>query len=292
MLLLLGLLALAAACPLVAVATAPRDRRRSSADLFTELGITPPPGSANDRNAKAISRLSSVGRRVTPESKVDQLSHLVARSGTGWSVEVVLAMKTGAALAGLALGLWVALSKPTTGLGLAIVLGAAGWFGPDSHLERKARARSELLRRALPDALDLLAISVEAGVSFEGAMAAAASDLGGPLGEEFDRLLQEMRLGLSRREALISLKDRNDTRELSGFILALLQADALGISVGAVLRTQAGEMRSVRRRLAREQAAKTPVKLLFPLMFGIFPALLIVIMGPAVIRIMTTIGTN
>jgi tight adherence protein C len=147
--------------------------------------------------------------------------------------------------------------------------------------------RKEALRADLPDALDLLAIAVEAGTGFEGAIGVVCSNFTGPLGQEFSRMLKEMELGLSRREALQNLKRRTDVPELSNFVLALVQADALGMPIGRVLKTQAVEMRNKRRAWAREKAAKLPVKMMLPLVFFIFPAILIITMGPAV---STTVG--
>jgi tight adherence protein C len=135
-------------------------------------------------------------------------------------------------------------------------------------------------RPSLPDTLDLLAISVEAGMGFEGALDIVCQHFNSPLAEEFSRTLREMELGLPRKDAFQNLKRRTEVPELSNFVLALLQADALGIPVGRVLRTQATEMRAKRRQWAREKAAKLPVKILFPLVAFIFPSILIVVLGP------------
>ena len=133
----------------------------------------------------------------------------------------------------------------------------------------------------LPDTLDLLAISVEAGVGFEGAMAVVCEQFDSPLADEFSRTLKEMELGLPRREALQNLKRRTEVPELSNFVLALTQADVLGMPVGRVLKASATEMRSKRRQWAREKAGKLPVKILFPLVLFIFPAVLVIVLGPA-----------
>jgi tight adherence protein C len=133
--------------------------------------------------------------------------------------------------------------------------------------------------------LDLLAISVEAGVGFEGAVEVVTRHFDGPLASEFARTLQEMELGLPRREALQNLKRRTEVPELSNFVLILVQADALGMSIGRVLRSQAEEMRLKRRAWARERAARLPVKILVPLTLFILPALFVVILGPAAINI-------
>ncbi|MCU1603269.1 MAG: type secretion system family protein [Frankiales bacterium] len=157
----------------------------------------------------------------------------------------------------------------------------AGFMSPDIILNQRGEQRQADIRRSLPEALDLMAISVQAGVGLEQAVAVVTERLKGPLGEEFNRFLNEVQLGFSRREALQNMRERNDCAELSTFILSMLQADALGIAVGDVLKTQAVEIRAKRRQRARERAAKTPVRLLFPLIFGILPALFVVILGPA-----------
>jgi tight adherence protein C len=162
-----------------------------------------------------------------------------------------------------------------------LLLAATGVLFPQSWLRRKVDERKEAIFLDLPDVLDLLAISVEAGVGFEGALDIVCKHFSSPLAEEFSRTLKEMELGLPRREALQNLKRRTEVPELSNFVLALVQADALGMPIGRVLHTQAGEMRLKRRQWAREKAGKLPVKILFPLVLFIFPAVLIVILGPA-----------
>lgn len=230
------------------------------------------------------SPLVTLGTHLTPAGRRERMAKLADRAGGGHLVDQAMSAK--------AIGVFVALlafwwTSPLLGL----LTAAAAWFGPEQWLRRKAEARATAIRKSLPDFLDLLAISVEAGAGLDHAMTRAAGEVGGPLGDEFHRLLHSLGLGSSRREAFIALKERAQVRELSGFVLALLQAEALGISLAGVLRTQATEMRAVRRRLAREQAARAPVKILFPLVFGIFPALMLVVLGPAGIRIMQTFIT-
>jgi tight adherence protein C len=152
-------------------------------------------------------------------------------------------------------------------------------------LRRKQDERQGSIKRDLPDVLDLLAISVEAGVGFEGAVEVVTRHFDSPLAIEFNRMLQEMELGLPRREALQNLKRRTEVPELSNFVLILVQADALGMPIGRVLRTQAVEMRLKRRAWAREKAARLPVKILLPLTIFILPALFVVILGPAAMSI-------
>jgi len=152
--------------------------------------------------------------------------------------------------------------------------------------------RSERIRRELPDALDLLVISVESGLGFDAALSQVARNTEGPLAGEFFRVLQEMQLGTGRSDAMRALADRTDVSDLKAFITAMVQADAFGIPVANVLRIQAREMRIRRSQRAEESAQKVPVKILFPLVFCILPALFVVILGPAVITIMRTLGST
>ena len=162
-----------------------------------------------------------------------------------------------------------------------VLLPGIGALLPSSWLSRKVRERKDAILNELPDVVDLLAISVEAGVGFEGALEIVCQHFDSPLAQELSRTLKEMELGLARREALHNLKKRTEVPDLSNFVLALTQADALGMPIGRILHTQAKEMRSKRRARAREKAAKLPVKILFPLVVFIFPAVLVVILGPA-----------
>jgi tight adherence protein C len=194
---------------------------------------------------------------------------------------------TGQALAA-AVGLLAALGlnavrggPPSQQLLILLLLPAAGALLPSAWLNRKVQERHDAILRDLPDTLDLLAISVEAGVGFEGAIGVVCEHFNSPLAEEFSRTLKEMELGLPRREALQNLKRRTEVPELSNFVLALTQADALGMPIGRVLKTQAAEMRLKRRQWAREKAAKLPVKIMFPLVLFIFPPVFIVVLGPA-----------
>jgi tight adherence protein C len=175
---------------------------------------------------------------------------------------------------------------PSVAVGVLMLLPSAGVLAPRVWVERAAQERQAMLRRELPDVLDLLAISVEAGLGFEGALDMASRNFGGPLADELRRTLREMELGASRHQALTALKRRVDVRELSTFVTALVQADALGMPIGRVLHAQAAELRMRRRQWAREKAGKMPVKILFPLMGFIFPPVMVILLGPAAISIL------
>ena len=227
---------------------------------------------------------------LVPRQRAERLRHRLLVAGVSAKVgpeEFVVLQGVGLG-AGVLFGLLLGKLSGYTGFGLirlALILAAMGVFAPVAWLRRKQDERQASIRKDLPDVLDLLAISVEAGVGFEGAVEVVTSHFDGPLATELSRTLQEMELGLPRREALQNLKRRTEVAELSNFVLILVQADALGMPIGRVLRTQAVEMRLKRRQWAREKAARLPVKILLPLTLFILPALFVVILGPAAMSI-------
>jgi len=227
---------------------------------------------------------------LVPRRRADQLRHRLLVAGVSGKVgpEEFVVMQGVGFGGGVLLGLLLGKTAGYTGFGLirmAVLLAAMGLFGPVAWLRRKQDERQAAIKRVLPDVLDLLAISVEAGVGFEGAIEVVTRHFDGPLAAELARTLQEMELGLPRKDALQNLKRRTEVAELSNFVLILVQADALGMPIGRVLRTQATEMRLKRRQWARERAARLPVKILLPLTVFILPALFVVILGPAAISI-------
>ena len=160
-----------------------------------------------------------------------------------------------------------------------------GFFAPDGLLNQRIEDRRKQMRNQLPDILDLLVISVEAGLGFDSALSRVVETVPGEMSEEFKRMLAETRVGVSRRDAMRHLANRTDVDELDSFLLAMGQADTFGISVSRVLRVQADEMRAKRRQRAQERALSAPVKMVFPLVFCIFPALFVLLLGPAAIQV-------
>jgi tight adherence protein C len=219
--------------------------------------------------------------------RLERLEHRLLVVGTSrtWTLERVLAAKCALGSAGVAGALvWVLRSPGPLSL-LAGVAAAGALFAlPDLLLIDQGQKRREAVRRALPDTLDQLAITVEAGLAFESAVSRASRSTRGPLAEELVRMLQDMQAGMTRREALRNLSDRIDVPELRTFVSAVLQADRYGVPIGQVLRVQSGELRIKRSQRAEEKAAKLPVKLLFPTAFLIFPVLFIVLLGPAMLQ--------
>lgn len=242
----------------------------------------------------ATSILQAMGS-LLPSNHRQKVHHQLVRAGlqAQFRAEEVISLRVLGGVGGLLLGI---LNLATgfvgggTGLLLLVLLPVVGTQLPQSWLDRKVEERQDAIRRDLPDTLDLMAISVEAGVGFEGALGVVCDNFDSPLAREFARTLREMELGLPRREALHNLKKRTEVPELSNFVLTLTQADALGMPVGRVLKTAAGEMRSKRQQWAREKAAKLPVKILFPLVVFIFPALFVVLLGPAASDIGSAFG--
>ena len=172
---------------------------------------------------------------------------------------------------------------------LALFAGGVGFVLPDLFVSSRTRARREGIRADLPNALDLLAVSVEAGLGFDGAIAKLTEQTEGPLTEEFALMLSEIRIGESRQEALKKLADRVASLEMSAFVRAIVQADQFGISLGRILRVQAADSRLRRQSAAEERAMKAPIKMLFPTVVFIFPAMFLVTLGPAFLNIRTVL---
>jgi tight adherence protein C len=222
--------------------------------------------------------------KVNPRTSMEAISLKLLGAGLGRRLTPTsfLALKGGFAVGGALLGvLFSSMAGSATGLLFTVGLAAAGFFGPDYFVNLKARSRRERIKADLPDALDLLAVSVEAGLGFDGAIAKITEHMEGPLADEFSLTLGEMRIGESRQDALKRMADRVDAPELSSFTRAIIQADQLGTSLGRILRVQAADSRLRRQAAAEEKAMKAPIKMLFPTVLFIFPAIFLVILGPA-----------
>jgi tight adherence protein C len=282
LLLWLALVALAGAFGLVVVllaggsaATASGPVARGLTAIERQYGavIAPVAGPLPGRElSPPLDRLRKVAVRISPTSVVDRLHRRLDLAGNPghWTAERVLAFKGLGLLLGVTGGLLLGLGSPLRTLLVPAVAGLAGFF--------------------LPDVLDLLTVCVEAGLGFDAAIDEVAKNTTGPLAGELTRLLKEMQLGQSRVDALRALAERTDVRELGAFVSALVQASQLGIPVAGVLREQAGEMRLRRQQRAEEQAQKVPVKILFPVIFFLMPALFVVIIGPGALSIMHAFG--
>lgn len=246
-----------------------------------------------DRFAGARGKLGGVGRRFTPGSMLNHIRRHAVLAGIGASgVESILAIKAVASVTGAVLLPLAGVALTDAGSPFLFAGGGAilGFFIPDLWISKKGAKRQLEIRRDLPETIDLMAIAVQAGMGLEASIELASQALPGALGDELYRLLQEIQLGSSRRQALEQLRDRTNISELSSFALALIQADATGSPIADVLQANAARMRMVRRQTAREKAAKLPVKLLFPVLVFIFPALFVVVIGPAGISIVETLG--
>jgi len=232
----------------------------------------------------------TVARRFTPAGARDAIRRKLVMAGSpfGWDPDRVLVAKVACLTGGTVLGvLFLAVFSfawPLRVLGF-LAISLLGYWLPNIVLTNAVQRRQSEVRSALADSIDLLTICVEAGLGFDAALAHVSKNTSGPLADEFYRTLQEVQLGRSRNEAMRNLADRSNVPELRAFVLAMVQADIFGVSVANVLRVQAKDMRIKRRQLAEERAMKVPIKVLFPVLFCIFPALFVVILGPAVMRI-------
>ena len=236
-------------------------------------------------------RALRIGRRLSGSDSADRLQKKLDYAGNpgNMGADRIVSLKVIGAFAllmvGLALGLVLDVDLPI--LALMTVGGLAlGFFAPDLYLYQAAYNRAEQLTKELPDAIDLLTISVESGLGFDAACQQVSRNTKGPLAEEFTRMLSEMQIGQSRSQALRSMAERTNVDDVRGFVSAMVQADAFGIPIGSVLRVQSKEMRVKRRQRAETKAQQVPVKITVPLIFCILPCLLAVVLGPAALAIL------
>lgn len=237
-----------------------------------------------------VSRAGRMARRVTPLDTRDRIANKLQLAGgpVGWDAERVLAFKVIGAIGGFVIGLFIASTvspPPFISMVMLGLLSFVGFVAPDSTLNRKVEERQREILRTLSDTLDLLTISVEAGLSLNASIAQVVQNVPGVLSSEFARMLQEIQLGVPRGDAFRHLAERTDVEELNAFALAMIQADIFGVSIASVLRTQAQQLRIKRRQAAEAKAQQTPVKIVFPLVLCVLPALFVVIIGPGAIQI-------
>jgi tight adherence protein C len=238
-----------------------------------------------------LRRLGEFVTRLTPQTMLENTAHRLELAGSPGNIS--------------ASEFWVIRGLTTIGLGVlfffflgrfgqdpgkrilyTLIMAVFGFFLPALYLSSSIRRRQEAIIKKFPDALDLMSICVDAGLPFDGAMARVEEKWDDPLANEFGRVLHEVQLGKSRRQALRDMSNRMEVADVTSFVAAILQAEHLGVSIGRVLRIQSEQMRLRRRQRAEEKAHQAPVKMLFPLVFLIFPSMFIVLLGPAALQVM------
>jgi tight adherence protein C len=280
--------------------------------FFAELATTP---MRNRRNlvhrAASYGRLRVTGRELPRfreralEPFVAKAARLVLRANPRMSVEsvskklmaagmrrtsptTIIGAKGILGVGGLLLGFVVGSAMAPKYIPLLVLLcGAVGAFGPGMYLNNRVRRRQTAVSAELPDALDLLSVSVEAGLGFDGAVQKLTEHMDGPLIEEFEFALGGIRIGEGRSEALKKMAERSSSQEMASFVRSIIQAEQLGISLGRILKVQAGDTRLKRQLIAEEKAMKAPIKMLFPTVIFIFPAMFLVVLGPAFLNLST-----
>jgi tight adherence protein C len=296
MLLLFAILVLGLAVFLVGeVATQPQRRLRLDVKRAARYGRVRRAGNPVEMLhfrervvAPTVQRLATIALRLSPKMSVDAIGTRLLAAGlsTRISTTQFLALKAGLGMGTIVLSLLFGVATvPIVGVLLAPVLGAIGFLTPGWALLLAIRARRERVRSELPDALDLLAVSVEAGLGLDGAISKLTENMEGALVDEFALTLGAMRIGEARHDALKRLAERVPAPEVAAFVRSVIQADQLGISLGRILRVQAADSRLRRQAAAEERAMKAPIKMLFPTVIFIFPAMFLVILGPALLNL-------
>lgn len=251
-------------------------------DSFSERAVAP-----------VVTKMGGLVMRFTPQGWAERTTKRLVVGGfwprldaNSWAVIRVLSIVFAFIMWLLVRGYASSTMMTLILIGVFVVIGL---YGPEAILSRRIDDRRAAIEKDLPDVIDLLVISVEAGLGFEAALGRVVQNVPGELSDEFSRMLQETRVGVSRHEAMRKLAERTDVDDLNSFILAMNQADAFGVSVSRMLRVQADEMRVRRRQRAQERAFAAPVKMVFPLVLCIFPSIFVVLLGPAAIQISETI---
>lgn len=299
--LLIGLVLLATAVALVARAF--MDSRFRTLDNLVQIGhygfggaldLEPPGGVRGFLDSTA----GSIGQFFTDRFGIDEDGLRKRLSAAGMyttSPRTLIGYGLLLAVVLPAAWIWIAIAVgATTKLTIigAILLAMLGWFGPGFMVQRRAENRLYRIDRGMPELIDLLVVTVEAGLSLAAALQLAGERMRGPLGDELRIVLQEQRMGLTPVQTLENMVGRCSTPAVEAFARAMVQGQALGVSVGQILRNLAVEMRKRRRANAEQQAQKAPIKMLFPLVLMIFPALFVVLLGPALISVFHALGTG
>lgn len=233
--------------------------------------------------------------RRTPQERMNAMRRKLVLAGNpgNWTVPEFMALRLVAAvvMGPMGAGAMFLAGQPTTYvLGAGVGLAALGYYYPIAYLSRKIKERKNAIQKALPDSIDLLTISVEAGLGFDLALRRVTDKWQNPLSEELNKVLNDIRIGRARREALRDMVERTDVDDLSQFVSAVLQAEQLGTGMVTVLRIQAEQSRTRRRQRAEEKAHQAPIKIMIPTVFLIFPAIYVVVLGPAIPRFMEAFG--
>ena len=308
MLLILGFVLFLVAIMLVALALPRREVKATgglgrSIAALEAMGHTATPELTQEMNRPFSERVMgplqdralNLGRRLSGADSAERIYRRLELAGNppGWTVDRVVSLKVIGAVGGLVafflFSFMLDFSAMTRILFVAAGV-AAGFMSPNMYLYQKGYDRQGQLGRELPDAIDLLTISVESGLAFDAAVQQVAKNTNGPLSEEFQRVLREMQIGNGRSSALRALADRTNLDDLRSFVSAMVQADAFGIPIAQVLRVQSSEMRTKRRQKAEEKAQQVPVKMTVPLIFCILPVLFVIVLGPAALSIMSSFG--
>jgi tight adherence protein C len=261
-----------------AFSAAPEAMKKELDPSFNDRVLTP-----------VLGRFVGLGRRLTPNDYAERIQSKldVAGNPPGMTVDRIVSLKVVGIGVGVGVGVLLAVLLDWSAVRWILAAaggGVLGYYAPNLYLYQKGHDRTEKMQRALPDALDLLSISVEAGLGFDAALSQVARNTEGPLAQE--------QIGLGRSAALRALGERSTLPDLRSFTSAMVQADSFGIPVGQVLRVQSAEIRLKRRQRAEEQAQKVPVKIMIPLVLFILPCLFIAVIGPAIIRMMSTFGSG
>jgi tight adherence protein C len=277
---------------LAEVATAPMRTRRNLVHRAANYGARTVSGKEIPRFKERVTgpllkQLGSLMLKINPRASTDGVAkRLMAAGMRNTSATSFLAVQGLCTVGGFFVGmLLLGAASPSRAPLFGLAVGALGYMVPNFVLNGRVRSRQNAVAAELPDALDLLSVSVEAGLGFDGAVQKLTEHMDGPLIEEFELALGEIRIGEGRQEALKKMAERSSSQEMASFVRAIIQADQLGISLGRILRIQAGDSRLKRQLLAEEKAMKAPIKMLFPTVLFIFPSMFIVILGPAFLNL-------